>query len=207
MSQHKPRILILFYSMYCHTFRMANSVVDGVRQAGGQAILRQVAELIPEERWNENIRKAKELMKDVPVADPHGDLKGIDGLIIGTPTRFGNMCSQMRNFWDQTSGNWMKGTLIGKPAAVFTSTATQHGGQETTIISTMITLLQHGCILVGLPYSFTEQMTIEEITGGSPYGASTIAGSTGERMPSANELKMAKDLGRHLTIIAKKLKF
>ena len=207
MSRSKPKVLILFYSMYGHIFRMANAVVEGVREGGGEAVLKQVAELIPEERWNENISKAKELMKDVRVADPHADLKEIDGIIIGTPTRFGNMCSQMRNFWDQTSGDWMKGTLIGKPAAVFTSTATQHGGQETTIISTMITLLHHGCILVGLPYSFTEQMTLEEITGGSPYGASTIAGATGERMPSANELKMAKDLGKHLTKIAKKLSF
>lgn len=206
MSQHKPRILILFYSMYGHTFKMANAVVQGVREAGGETNLKQVAELIPKDRWNENIRKAKELMKGIPVADPYVDLKGIDGLIIGTPTRFGNMCSQMRNFWDQTSGDWMKGSLIGKPASVFASTATQHGGQETTIISTMLTLLHHGCILVGLPYSYKEQMTLEEITGGSPYGASTIAGPMGERMPSANELKMAKDLGKHLTSIAKKLK-
>ena len=205
MGRSKPKVLILFYSMYGHIFRMANAVVEGVREGGGEAVLKQVAELIPEERWNENIRKAKELMKDVPVADPRADLKDVDDIIIGTPTRFGNMCSQMRNFWDQTSGDWMRGTLIGKPAAVFTSTATQHGGQETTIISTMITLLHHGCILVGLPYSFAEQMTLEEITGGSPYGASTIAGATGERMPSANELKMARDLGKHLTKIAKKL--
>jgi len=206
MSQHKPRILVLFYSMYGHTFKMANAVVQGVREAGGETILKQVAELIPEERWNENIRKAKESMKAIPVADPQADLKGIEGLIIGTPTRFGNMCSQMRNFWDQTSDDWMEGSLIGKPAAVFTSTATQHGGQETTIISTMLTLLHHGCILVGLPYSFKEQMTLQEITGGSPYGASTIAGPMGERMPSANELKMAKDLGKYLTSVAKKLK-
>jgi len=185
---------------------MANAVVQGVREAGGETNLKQVAELIPKDRWNENIRKAKELMKGIPVAEPHVDLKGIDGLIIGTPTRFGNMCSQMRNFWDQTSGDWMKGSLIGKPASVFASTATQHGGQETTIISTMLTLLHHGCILVGLPYSYKEQMTLEEITGGSPYGASTIAGPMGERMPSANELKMAKDLGKYLTSIAKKLK-
>ena len=206
MSQFKPRILILFYSMYGHTFRMANAVAEGVREAGGETILKQVAELIPEERWNENMRKAKESMKNIPVADPHTDLKGIDGLIIGTPTRFGNMCSQMRNFWDQTSGDWMKGSLIGKPAAVFASTATQHGGQETTIISTMLTLLHHGCILVGLPYSSKEQMTVQEISGGSPYGASTIAGPMGERTPSANELKMAKDLGKHLASVAKKLK-
>jgi NAD(P)H dehydrogenase (quinone) len=144
-------------------------------------------------------------MKGILVADPRKDLKGIDGIIIGTPTRFGNMCAQMRNFWDQTGGDWMNGTLIDKPAGVFTSANTQHGGQETTIISTHITLLDHGCVLVGLPYSSKEQMTTEEITGGSPYGASTIAGTMGERMPSANELKMAKDLGKHLTTIAKKL--
>lgn len=205
MKENKPKILVLFYSMYGHVFRMSNAVVDGVREAGGEPVLKQVAELIPEESWNEDMKKAKELMQAIPVADPRKDLKGVNGLIIGTPTRFGNMCSQMRNFWDQTGGDWMHGTLIGKPAAVFTSTGSQHGGQETTIISTHITLLHHGCVLVGLPYSFKEQMTIEEITGGSPYGASTIAGPMGERMPSTNELKMAKDLGKHLTTIAKKL--
>lgn len=205
MKENKPKILVLFYSMYSHIFKMTNSVTEGVREAGGEPILKQVAELIPEKFWNEDIRKAKKLMKNVPTADPSKDLKGIDGVIVGTPTRFGNMCSQMRNFWDQTRGDWMQGALIGKPAAVFTSTATQHGGQETTIISTMITLLHHGCVLVGLPYSFKEQMTIEEITGGSPYGASTIAGGRGERMPSAKELKMATGLGKYLTTIAKKL--
>ncbi len=191
--------------MYGHTFTMANAVVEGVREAGGEPVLKQVVELVPEELWDEYTKKAKKLMKDVPVADPRKDLKGIDGVIIGTPTRFGNMCSQMRNFWDQTGSDWMDGTLIGKPAAAFTSTGTQHGGQETTIISTHLTLLHHGCVIVGLPYSFKEQMTIEEITGGSPYGASTIVGPMGQRMPSANELRMAKDLGKHLTTIAKKL--
>jgi len=191
--------------MYGHIFKMARAVAEGIREAGGEPILKQVGELIPKEQWNEPIKKMKEEMKDVPIADPRKDLKGIDGVIVGTPTRFGNMCAQMRNFWDQTSDDWAKGTLIGKPAAVFTGTATQHGGQETTIISTMITLLHHGCVLVGLPYSFQEQMTIEEISGGSPYGASTIAGPMGERTPSANELKMARDLGKHLTTIAKKL--
>jgi len=205
VKENKPKILVLFYSMYSHIFKMTNSVTEGVREAGGEPILKQVAELIPEKFWNEDIRKAKKLMKNVPTADPSKDLKGIDGVIVGTPTRFGNMRSQMRNFWDQTRGDWMQGALIGKPAAVFTSTATQHGGQETTIISTMITLLHHGCVLVGLPYSFKEQMTIEEITGGSPYGASTIAGGRGERMPSAKELKMATGLSKHLTTIAKKL--
>lgn len=191
--------------MYGHTFRMANAVIEGVRKAGGAPVLKQVAELVPEEFWDENVKKAKELMKDIPVADPREDLKGIDGIIVGTPTRYGNMCSQMRNFWDQTGGDWMIGTLIGKPASVFTSTGTQHGGQETTIISTHYTLLHHGCVVVGLPYSFKEQMTMQEITGGSPYGASTIAGPMGERMPSANEIRMAEGLGEHLTMIAKKL--
>jgi len=188
MNQTKPKILIVFYSMYGHIFKMANAAVEGVNEEGGQGILKQVAELMPEEQWHENVRKAKEAMKDIPVASPQEDLKGIDGLIVATPTRFGNMTSQMRNFWDQTGGAWMEGTLIGKPAAVITSSNTQHGGQETTIIATMFTLLHHGCVLVGLPYSFKEQMTMEEISGGSPYGVSTIAGTQGERMPSLNEL-------------------
>jgi len=201
----KPKILILFYSMYGHVFTIAKAVAEGVRNADGEAILKQVAELIPKEKWNENMKKAKEMMKDIPIADPKKDLKGIDGLIVGTPTRFGNMCAQMRNFWDQTSEDWAEGTLIGKPAAVFTSSATQHGGQETTLISIMITLLHHGCILVGLPYSFKEQMSLDEIVGGSPYGVSTISGGMGERCPSTLELTMAKGLGKHLTEIAKKL--
>jgi len=205
MNRSKPRILILFYSMYGHVFRMAKAVAEGVRQGGGEPILKQVAELVPEERWDKSIRRAKGSMKHIPVADPQADLKGIDGVIVGTPTRFGNMSSQIRNFWDQTGGDWANGTLIGRPAAVFTSTGTQHGGQETTIISTMITLLHHGCVLVGLPYSFKDQMSLKEISGGSPYGASTIAGTMGERMPTANELRMAKGLGKHVTTIARKL--
>ena len=205
MKANRPKILVLFYSMYGHTFRMANAVVEGVQEAGGEPVLKQVAELIPEEYWSEAVKETKELMKDVPVADPRKDLKGIDGVIVGTPTRFGNMCAQMRNFWDQTGGEWANNTLVGKPAAVFTGSNTQHGGQETTIVSTHLTLLHHGCVIVGLPYTFKEQVTIEEITGGSPYGASTISGPMGERMPSANELKLAKGLGKHLTTIAKKL--
>ena len=203
--EEKPRILIVFYSMYGHLFSLAQAFVEGVREAGGDPILKQVAELLPEEFWDESVRKAKELMKEIPVTDPRKDLKGIDGLIVGTPTRFGNMCAQMRNFWDQTGGDWAEGTLIGKPAAVFTGSNTQHGGQETTITSTMLTLFHHGCVLVGLPYSFTGQSRMDEITGGSPYGVSTIAGMRGERMPSDNELSMAKGMGKRLTIIARKL--
>jgi len=207
MSQSKMRVLVIFYSMYGHIYRMAEAVAEGVRETGGEPILKQVAELVPEEFWNEDIKKAKKLMKDIPFVDPRRDLEGIDGVIVGTPTRFGNMCAQMRNFWDQTGGAWMRGDLIGKPAAVFASSNTQHGGQETTIVSTHLTLLHHGCVIVGLPYSFNEQTIMEEITGGSPYGASTIAGGGPPytRMPSANELQLAKNLGKHLTTIAKKL--
>lgn len=206
MNQTKPKILIVFYSMYGHIFRMANAAVEGVNEEGGQAVQKQVAELMPEEQWDENMSKAKEAMKDIPLASPQEDLKGIDGLIVATPTRFGNMASQMRNFWDQTGGAWMEGALIGKPAAVISSSNTQHGGQETTIVATMFTLLHHGCVLVGLPYSFKEQMTMEEISGGSPYGASTIAGAQGERMPSLNELTIASGLARRLTDIAERLR-
>ena len=205
MGEKKPKILVLFYSTYGHVFRMAKEVAEGVRDSGGEPLLKQVAELMPEEYWDDDVRKVKDAMREIPIADPREDLDGIEGIIVGTPTRFGNMASQMRNFWDQTGGDWFKGTLTGKPASVFTSSNTQHGGQETTIITTMITLLHHGCVLVGLPYSNAEQMTLNEISGGSPYGASTIAGEQGEREPSANELKMARSLGMHLTGIARRL--
>lgn len=201
----RPKILIVFYSMYGHMFEMVKQASEGVKAAGGEPILKQVAELIPEDKFDDKMKSAKESMKDIPVADPRADLKDIDGIIVGAPTRFGNMSSQMRNFWDQTGGDWMKGTLIGKPVSIFTSSATQHGGQETTIITTAITMLHHGMIIVGFPYSFKEQMTMDEISGGSPYGVSTIVGGMGERMPSANELKMAKDSGAYLTGIATKL--
>ena len=206
MIESKPKILIVFYSMYGHIYRMAQEVAEGVREAGGEPIIKIADELLPEQFWDDNVRKAKELMKDVPVADPRQDLKDIDGIIIGTPTRFGNMCAQIRNFWDQTGDDWFQGSLIGKPASVFTSSATQHGGQETTIISSLITLIHHGLVFVGLPYSFKEQMRIDEITGGSPYGPSTITGTMGERMPSENELKLARYLGKHHTEIAIKLR-
>ncbi len=205
MSQPKPKILVLFYSMYGHIFAMAKTVAEGVLEAGGEPIVKQVAELIPTEFWDDGIRKAKETMKEIPVADPRKDLNGINGLIVGTPTRFGNMTAQMRNFWDQTGGDWMSGTIIGKPAAVFTSTATQHGGQETTIITSHITLLHQGMVIVGLPYSETRQSMLEEISGGSPYGASTITAPEGSRMPSENELAMVRFQGRHVATIAKKL--
>jgi len=193
--------------MYGHIHKMAEAMAEGVREAGGEPILKQVAELVPDKLWSEEIRTVKDHMKDIPFADPQQDLDSIDGIIVGTPTRFGNMCAQMRNFWDQTGGAWVKGALLGKPAAVFTSSNNQHGGQETTIISTHLTLLHHGCVIVGLPYLFKEQMVMSEITGGSPYGASTIAGSGPPytRVPSANEMQMARSMGKHLATIARKL--
>lgn len=196
---------MLFYSQYGHMYEMIKAAQKGVREAGGEPVLRQVQELIPQDKWNEGIRVAKEKMKDAAVSNIHDDLSGIDGILLGIPTRFGNMPAQMRNFWDQTSKEWMEGSLIGKPAAIISSSATQHGGQETTIITSLITLLHHGMIYVGLPYSVQEQMTLDEIVGGSPYGASTIAGGQGERMPSDLEKKMAREQGKRLTEVAQKL--
>ncbi|MBN2150824.1 MAG: NAD(P)H:quinone oxidoreductase [Candidatus Lokiarchaeota archaeon] len=192
--------------MYGHIYRMAKAAEAAVNDAGGEPILMRVEDVVPDKYLDEFAKQTRDTLKDVPVADPRKDLSGVDGLIVGTPTRYGNMTGQMRNFWDQTGGEWVKGTLIGKPAAVFTSSATQHGGQETTIITTMITLLHHGAIIVGLPYSNTEQMRIDEITGGSPYGASTIAGGKGERSPSDNELLLMARLAKRVVKIAMKLK-
>ncbi len=205
MSKANPRILVLFYTMYGHNYAMAKAVVEGVEAEQGEPVLKRVEELVPREQWNEAMTQVQEMIKDVPVADPSSDLNGIDGLIVATPTRYGNMATQMRNFWDQTGQAWLDHALVRKPAAVLTSSNTQHGGQETTIISTMITLLHHGCVLVGLPYIFGEQMTMDEICGGSPYGVSTIAGTQGERMPSQKEIQMAQHIGSHLTSIARQL--
>lgn len=200
-----PIIFIPFYSMYGHIFTLAQAIAQGVEQAGGTPLLKQVEELVPEHYWNEPMRAAKSRMSTIPFANPRTDLKNIDGLIMGTPTRYGNMCAQMRNFWDQTGSDWQAGTLIGKPAGVFTSTGSQHGGQETTLTSSMLTLMHLGCIIVGLPYSFKEQIATTEIHGGSPYGPSTIAGAQGERVPTTAELTMARDFGSYLTTITKKL--
>ena len=202
----EPRVLVVFYSMYGHIFSLAKEIVKGIQEAGGKPVLKKVEELVPEKYLNEYAKAAKEKLKDVEIANPRVDLKEIDGVIVGVPTRFGNMCSQMRNFWDQTGSMW--GTLIGKPAAVFTSSNTQHGGQETTLVTTHLTFLHHGCIVVGLPYSFDGQSTMEEISGGSPYGLSTVAGEGPpyERMPTENELEMAKGYGKYFTDIARKLK-
>ncbi|GLH66515.1 NAD(P)H:quinone oxidoreductase [Geothrix edaphica] len=195
------KVLVLYYSMYGHIETMANAVAEGARSvAGTEVTIKRVPELMSEEA----ARKAgAKLDQAAPVATVD-ELPGYDAIIFGTPTRFGNMCAQMRNFLDQTGGLWLKGTLIGKVGSVFTSTATQHGGQETTITSFHTTLLHHGMILVGVPYSCQEIMNMSEITGGSPYGASTLAGGDGSRRPSENELKVARFQGSHVAQVAKK---
>src|SRR5882672_144212 len=196
------KVLVLYYSMYGHVETMAKAVAEGARGvAGTEVAIKRVPELMPEDA----ARKAGvKLDQPAPIAAPD-ELANYDAIIFGTPTRFGNMCAQMRNFLDQTGGLWMKGALIGKVGSVFASSATQHGGQESTILSFHITLLHQGFVVVGLPYSFQGQMRQDEITGGSPYGASTIAAGDGSRQPSANELDAARFQGKHVAQITAKL--
>ncbi len=199
-------VLVLFYSMYGHIHRMAEAVVKGVQEVeGAECLLRRIPETLPEEVLGK--MGALEVQKGlayIPTCSLD-ELASADAVVFGTPTRFGNMCGQMRQFLDSTGQIWAAGALVGKVGSVFSSSNTQHGGQESTIISFYFTLLHHGMILVGLPYAFKGQMRIDEITGGSPYGASTIAGPKGERMPSDNELAAAQFQGRHVATIASKL--
>ena len=195
------KVLVLYYSSYGHVETMARSVADGVREVGAEATIKRVPELVPEEVARQTGIK---LDQEALVASP-GELADYDAIIFGTPTRFGNMAAQMRNFLDQTGKLWMNGSLIGKVGSVFVSTATQHGGQESTILSFHTTLLHHGMVVVGLPYSAAGQMRLDEITGGSPYGATTIAAGDGSRQPSENELELARFQGRHVAQIAAKL--
>lgn len=195
------KVLVLYYSSYGHIETMATAVAEGVREAGGEATIKRVPELVPEETARASHFK---LDQAAPVATID-ELADYDAVIFGVPTRFGMMAAQMRNFLDQAGGLWMKGSLIGKVGSVFASSATQHGGQEATILSFHTFLLHQGMVVVGLPYSFQGQMTLDEITGGSPYGATTIAGGQGQRQPSANELAGARFQGAHVTKIAAKL--
>lgn len=193
------KVLVLYYSSYGHIETMANAVAEGARQVEGvEVTVKRVPELVPAEVAQKSHFK---LDQAAPVATP-AELADYDAIIIGTPTRFGNMAAQMKNFLDQTGGLWASGALVGKVGAVFTSTATQHGGQESTILATHTVLLHQGFIIVGLPYSFAGQSNMDEITGGSPYGASTLAKSDGSRQPSANELDGARFQGRHVAEIA-----
>lgn len=196
------KVLVLYYSTYGHIEQMAEAAAEGARGVEGvEVTVKRVAELVPED-----VAKAQGFKLDqaAPVADP-GELEHYDAVIFGTPTRFGNMAAQMKQFLDQTGGLWAQGKLIGKVGSVFTSTATQHGGQELTILNFHTTLLHHGMVVVGLPYSFQEQMTLDEIAGGSPYGATTIAAGDGSRQPSKIDLDGARFQGAHVAGIAKKL--
>jgi len=200
------KIHIVFYSMYGHVYQLAEAVAEGARQVPKTDVtLLQVPELVPEEALKKSGAKAaREFFADIPVAKVD-DLAEADGIIFGTPTRFGNMCAQMRNFLDQTGQLWFKGALVGKVGSVFASTGTQHGGQETTITSFHTTLLHHGMIIVGVPYTLQNLLNMEEITGGSPYGATTLAGADGSRKPSENELIIARFQGKHVAEITQQL--
>ncbi len=196
------KLLVLYYSSYGHLERMAEAVAEGAREvAGVEVTIKRVPELVPEEVAKKSGFK---LDQKAPIAQPQ-ELADYDGIIFGIPTRFGNMAAQMRNFLDQTGALWLNGSLIGKVGSVFASSATQHGGQESTILTSHVTLLHQGMVIVGLPYSAKEQMTLDEIAGGSPYGASTITAGDGSRWPSEMELKMARFQGRHVAEITAKL--
>jgi NAD(P)H:quinone oxidoreductase type IV len=201
------KVQIVFYSMYGHIYKLAEAVAAGAREVEGVEVsLYQVSELVPEEVLaRTGATAARAAFAHVAVAQPE-QLAEADAIIFGTPTRFGNMCAQMRNFLDQTGQLWARGALIGKVGSVFTSSATQHGGQETTITSFHSTLLHHGMMVVGVPYSEQRLLNMNEITGGSPYGASTLAGGDGSRQPSENELAIARFQGRHVALIARKLR-
>jgi NAD(P)H dehydrogenase (quinone) len=196
------KILILYHSLYGHIERMAQAEAEGAREiAGAEVVIKRVPELMSDDA----VKKAGgKLGQPAPVASPD-ELGAYDAIIFGTPTRYGNMSGQMRNFLDQTGALWMSGALVGKVGSVFTSSASQHGGQESTILTFHPTLFHLGMVVVGLPYSEQRQMGIDEIKGGSPYGAATIAGGQGERTPSDQELAMARSQGRHVAAIATKL--
>jgi NAD(P)H dehydrogenase (quinone) len=197
-----PKILVLYYSAYGHIETMAGAVAEGARSVPGTEVtIKRVPELVPEAV----VRKSGMKLDQAAAIATVDELPTYDAIIFGTPTRFGNMCAQMRNFLDQTGGHWMKGSLVGKVGSVFASTATQHGGQETTITSFHSTLLHQGMIIVGLPYSFAGLTNMDEITGGTPYGATTLAKGDGSRQPSANELDGARYQGRHVAQITAKL--
>jgi NAD(P)H:quinone oxidoreductase type IV len=200
------RVHVVFYSTYGHIYQMAEAIAEGARSVeGAEVSLFQVPELMPEEALEKSGAKgARAAFAHVPIIQPD-QLREADAIIFGTPTRFGNMAAQMRNFLDQTGGLWFQGALIGKVGSVFASTASQHGGQETTITSFHSTLLHHGMIIVGVPYSDPGLTNMTEISGGTPYGATTLAGPDGKRMPSENELNIARFQGKHVAQIAGKL--
>jgi len=200
------KILVVYYSMYGHIRRMAEAVAAGAREVvDAEVTLRRVPETLSDEVLQKmGALEFSKTMAEIPICTLE-ELAAADAVLFGTPTRFGNMCGQMRQFLDTTGGLWKKGALVGKVGSVFTSSGTQHGGQETTIVTSCITLLHHGMVIAGLPYTFTGQTRMDEITGGSPYGASTIAGGSGERLPSENELAAAHFQGKYVAELAAKL--
>jgi NAD(P)H dehydrogenase (quinone) len=200
------KVYVVFYSMYGHVYRMAEAVAAGAREVpGAEVALFQVPELVPEAVLEKSgAKQARAAFAHVPVMRVD-QLPEADALVFGTPTRYGNMCAQMRNFLDQTGGLWLSGAFVGKVGSVFTSTASQHGGQETTITSFHTTLLHLGMVVVGVPYAEQRLLNMDEITGGSPYGASTLAGGDGRRQPSENELAIARYQGKHVAEITRKL--
>ena len=200
------KVLIVYYSLYGHVARMAQAIAEGAKGvSGAEVVVRRVPETLPPEIIEKmGAAEAQKSLSQVPVCTLD-ELASADAVIFGTPTRFGMMCGQMRQFLDSTGQLWMKGSLVGKVGSVFTCTGTQHGGQESTVLSFHVTLLHQGMIVVGLPYSFAGQSIMSEITGGSPYGAGTIAGGKGDRMPSENELAGARFQGKHVAAIAAKL--
>jgi len=200
------KTLVLYYSMYGHIYTMAKAVLEGVREIKGAEVeMKRVPETLPRDVLIKmGAMDAQKAMDHIPICTVD-ELALADAVIFGVPTRFGNMCAQMRQFLDGAGQLWANGSLVGKIGSVFTSSATQHGGQESTILSFHTTLLHLGFIVVGLPYAFQGQMRIDEITGGSPYGASTITGGQGERMPSDNELAAARFQGKHVATIASKM--
>jgi NAD(P)H dehydrogenase (quinone) len=195
------RVLVLYYSTYGHVETMAGAVAEGARAAGATVTVKRVPEIAPREVLEQAGAK---LDQAAPEASPQ-ELDQYDAIILGCPTRYGRMAAQMAQFWDQTGGLWARGALLGKVGSAFTSTASQHGGQETTLMAMHTMFFHHGMVLVGLPYAAAGQLTLDEITGGSPYGATTIAGGKGERQPSANELELARFQGGHVAGIAAKL--
>lgn len=201
------RIQVIFYSMYGHVHTMAEAIARGARQVeGAEVTLLQVPELVPGDILEKSgAKQARDAFSDVPVAKPE-DMLDADGILFGTPTRYGNMCAQMRNFLDQTGGMWAKGAFVGKVGGAFTSTASQHGGQETTLTSFHTTLFHMGMVVVGVPYAEQRLTNLDEVSGGTPYGASTIAAGDGSRQPTANELAIAEYQGKHLAEITRQLK-
>ncbi|WP_110642736.1 NAD(P)H:quinone oxidoreductase [Salinicola sp. CPA57] len=197
------KVLVLYYSSYGHIETMAKAVAEGAEGVDGtQVDIRRVPELVPE---SVAVKSGYKTDQVAPLIEGPEALENYDAIIVGTPTRFGNMASQMRNFWDMTGGPWAQGKLIGKIGSAFASTATQHGGQETTLTSIHTTLLHHGMVIVGVPYSCPELSNMNEITGGTPYGATTLANADGSRTPSGNELAIARFQGRHVAELATKL--